>query len=90
MVPLVRSFISIPAGVVRMNFVQFTIYTFAGSVIWATLLAYAGYKLGENWEDLKAFFGPVDIVVAALLVVGFLCLRVLTGEASMGGQTVRT
>ena len=70
MVPLVRSFISIPAGVVRMNLVQFTIYTFAGSVIWASLLAYAGYKLGENWEDLQAFFGPADIVIAALFLMG--------------------
>ena len=72
MVPLVRSFISIPAGVVRMNLVQFLVYTFAGSVIWATLLAYAGYKLGENWEDLNAFSGPLDIVIAGLFVVGFL------------------
>jgi membrane protein DedA with SNARE-associated domain len=71
MVPLVRSFISIPAGVVRMNLMQFTIYTFAGSVVWASLLAYAGYKLGENWEDLRDFFGPADIVVAIVLVLGF-------------------
>jgi membrane protein DedA with SNARE-associated domain len=67
MVPLVRSFISIPAGVARMNLWQFTVYTFAGSVIWATFLAWLGYKLGENWEDIKTFFGPADIVVAALL-----------------------
>jgi membrane protein DedA with SNARE-associated domain len=50
-----------------MNLWQFTVYTFAGSVIWATFLAWLGYKLGENWEDIKTFFGPADIVVAALL-----------------------
>jgi membrane protein DedA with SNARE-associated domain len=67
MVPLVRSFISIPAGVARMNLWQFTVYTFAGSVIWATFLAWLGYKLGENWEDIQSFFGPADFVVAGLL-----------------------
>jgi membrane protein DedA with SNARE-associated domain len=67
MVPLVRSFISIPAGMARMDLWQFTVYTFLGSVVWATLLAYAGYKLGENWQDIRDFFGPLDIVVAAVL-----------------------
>jgi membrane protein DedA with SNARE-associated domain len=47
----------------------FTIYTFLGSVVWATLLAYLGYKLGENWEDIRAFFGPVDVIIAAVLVI---------------------
>jgi membrane protein DedA with SNARE-associated domain len=69
MVPLVRSFISIPAGMARMDLRLFTIYTFLGSVVWATFLAYLGYKLGENWEDIRAFFGPLDIVVAAVLAV---------------------
>ena len=69
MVPLVRSFISIPAGVARMDLKLFLIYTFAGSVIWATFLAAIGYKLGENWEDLQAFLGPADIAVAVVLVV---------------------
>jgi membrane protein DedA with SNARE-associated domain len=72
MVPLVRSFISIPAGVARMDLRLFTIYTFAGSVIWATILAALGYKLGENWEDLRAFMGPADIVVAAVLGIAVL------------------
>jgi membrane protein DedA with SNARE-associated domain len=71
-VPLVRSFISIPAGVARMDLKLFLIYTFAGSVIWATFLAAIGYKLGENWEDVRAFLGPADIVVAA--VIGVLAL----------------
>jgi membrane protein DedA with SNARE-associated domain len=67
MVPLVRSFISIPAGVARMDLKLFTLYTFAGSVIWATILAALGYQLGENWEDLRDFMGPADIIVAVVL-----------------------
>jgi membrane protein DedA with SNARE-associated domain len=69
MVPLVRSFISIPAGMARMDLRQFIIYTFLGSAVWATFLAYLGYKMGENWEDIQAFFGPMDIIVAAAFVV---------------------
>jgi membrane protein DedA with SNARE-associated domain len=69
MVPLVRSFISIPAGVTRMDMRTFLFFTFLGSTIWAALLAFAGYKLGENWEDLRAWLGPADIVVAIGLVV---------------------
>jgi len=71
MVPLVRSFISIPAGVARMDLRLFTVYTFAGSFVWALLLAAAGYKLGENWEDIRAWMGPADIVVAAILILAF-------------------
>jgi membrane protein DedA with SNARE-associated domain len=67
MVPLVRSFISIPAGVARMDLRVFTIFTFLGSAVWATMLAYLGFKLGENWEDIRTFFGPMDVVVAILL-----------------------
>ncbi len=69
MVPLVRSFISVPAGVARMDLRLFLIYTFAGSVIWATFLAGLGYQLGENWEDVRAFLGPADIAMAAILGV---------------------
>jgi membrane protein DedA with SNARE-associated domain len=69
MVPLVRTFVSLPAGVAHMDFRLFTIFTFAGSAIWAGILAAAGYILGENWEDLRAWMGPADIIVAAILAV---------------------
>ncbi len=69
MIPLVRSFISIPAGVAHMDIRVFTIFTFAGSVLWATLLAAAGFILGENWEDLRAWMAPGDIFVAIALTV---------------------
>jgi membrane protein DedA with SNARE-associated domain len=69
MVPLVRSFVSIPAGIAGMDIRAFTLYTFAGSTIWAGLLATAGYMLGENWEDLRAWMGPADIIVALVLAL---------------------
>lgn len=69
MVPLVRTFVSVPAGVARMDVRVFTLYTFAGSVVWATALAAAGYAMGENWQGLRAWMGPADVFVAAGLVL---------------------
>jgi hypothetical protein len=60
MLPVVRTFISFPAGVSRMPIWQFTAYTFAGSFPWSVGLAAAGYVLGENWEDLRNWMRPAD------------------------------
>jgi membrane protein DedA with SNARE-associated domain len=69
MVPLVRTFISFPAGVAGMDLRLFIIYTFAGSAIWAGLLTAAGYALGQNWEQIRDWMGPADIVAAAVLAI---------------------
>jgi membrane protein DedA with SNARE-associated domain len=69
MVPLVRTFVSVPAGVARMDLRTFTIYTYAGSFIWALLLAAIGYQLGENWEDIRDWTSPADIPIAIILVL---------------------
>ena len=52
MLPVVRTFISLPAGFARVNFKQFLFYTFAGSLPWTALILYAGVLLGDNWEYL--------------------------------------
>lgn len=70
MVPLVRSLVSVPAGIVEMPIMQFAIYTFLGSFVWALGLAYGGYTLGENYEDIRAWMAPAEYPIAALLVVG--------------------
>jgi len=69
MVPLVRTFVSFPAGTAGMDLRVFTIYTFAGSAIRAAMLAAFGYALGENWQQLRDWMGPADIIVAVLLAV---------------------
>ncbi len=69
MMPVIRTFISIPAGVSRMNIWKFSIYTFLGAFPWSVGLAYGGYALGENWEDLRAVMRPFDIpIILAVLV----------------------
>ncbi len=69
MLPVVRTFVSVPAGVSKMNVGQFTLFTFAGSFPWSLALATAGYILGENWEDLRAWMRPADYPIAAVLLV---------------------
>lgn len=66
LMPIIRTFISLPAGIARMNFVRFVIYTFLGSLPWSILLVYAGYALGQNWQAIKPWFRGVDIIIAAL------------------------
>jgi membrane protein DedA with SNARE-associated domain len=68
----VRTFISFPAGVARMNFPRFTIYSFIGSFIWCGLLALGGYFLGEHWEELRAIMRPFDIPIAIVIVAAFI------------------
>jgi len=67
LMPVVRTFISLPAGIARMNFVRFVLYTFAGSIPWSIALVYAGFLLGEKWQSIKLWFHRMDLVVVALL-----------------------
>ena len=66
--PVVRSFVSIPAGVMETPFVRYTLLTLAGSAIWCFAFAGAGYLAGENWEDFHHAFRYLDYLVAAAIV----------------------
>jgi membrane protein DedA with SNARE-associated domain len=70
-VPVVRHFISIPAGMARMNIPRFLIYTGVGAGCWNLILAWLGFKLKENWTAIKPYFHYVDlaIVAGALIVI---------------------
>jgi membrane protein DedA with SNARE-associated domain len=74
MVPGIREIISIPAGIAEMNFAKFVGYTFAGSVLWCTILTLAGYYLGEAWskfsEQASSVFTIVTLIVSAILIAG--------------------
>ena len=70
LLPIVRTFISFPAGVVRMNFARFTVFTFVGSFIWCSALAIGGRIFGENWEQLRAIMRPFDIPIAIIILAG--------------------
>lgn len=68
MLPVVRTYIALPAGVARMPLLRFHVYTFLGSLPWCLLLAYIGARLGANWETLGPVFHRFDLVWAPLLL----------------------
>jgi membrane protein DedA with SNARE-associated domain len=68
LLPVVRTFISLPAGIAKMNLVKFLIYTFLGSFIWCVGLAYGGYQLGEHWEQIRTVMRPFDIPILILII----------------------
>ncbi|KKR29596.1 MAG: DedA [Candidatus Woesebacteria bacterium GW2011_GWA1_39_8] len=65
LLPIVRTFISLPAGIAKMNVPLFTLLTFVGSFIWSGLLAFVGLKLGQNWMAIEPFFRKFQIVIIA-------------------------
>ncbi|MEX0683708.1 MAG: DedA family protein, partial [Dehalococcoidia bacterium] len=69
MLPVVRTFISFPAGIARMNLLRFTVLSFIGSYPWSLLLIVAGYYLGENWEDVGNYLRPISIPLAVGIAV---------------------
>jgi membrane protein DedA with SNARE-associated domain len=69
MLPVVRTYIALPAGVARMPLLRFHVYTFLGSLPWCLLLAYVGARLGANWETLGPIFHRFDLVWAPLLLL---------------------
>jgi membrane protein DedA with SNARE-associated domain len=68
LLPIVRTFISFPAGVMRTPFPTFTLYTFVGSFIWCAALALGGYMFGANWQQLRAIMRPFDIPIALVIL----------------------
>jgi len=86
MLPIIRTFISLPAGVAKMPFVRFTLLTLAGSVPWVLGLGLAGEAVGNEWKSVRKGFDYVDYAVVALVVVGivYLLIRRRRGGADTG------
>jgi len=70
LLPVIRTFIALPAGIARMPRGRFHLYTFLGSWPWCFGLAYLGMKLGENWRSLGQYFHKFDAVIGAVLLLG--------------------
>jgi len=69
LLPVVRTFISLPAGIAGMNIYRFILFTFLGALPWCYLLAYIGVKMGEEWEHLRDYFHQFDVVIGLSLAV---------------------
>ena len=76
MLPIIRTFISLPAGVARMPFWRFTVLSFLGCVPWVFMLTFIGKQAGDNWESWKDSLHYVDYAVAAVIVLGVIWLLV--------------
>lgn len=74
MLPIVRTFISLPAGIGKMPFGRFTLYTALGCIPWVLLLGWIGMKVGDNWEAIRDQLHYADYAVAAA-IVGFIAYR---------------
>ncbi|MCL6454282.1 MAG: DedA family protein [Alicyclobacillus sp.] len=82
LLPGIRTFISLPAGIARMPVAKFTVYTAIGSLPWAGLLAYGGFKLGQNWDTVSHYTKPL-MAIAVLVIVAlivYIAIRVRRGR----------
>lgn len=77
LIPIVRTVISFPAGIAKMNFIRFSIYTLAGSLIWNSILTYLGYVFGDNWEVIGGWVGKYEKVILVVIAV---CVLIYIGR----------
>lgn len=86
MLPIIRTFISLPAGVARMPFWRFTVFTLLGCIPWIFMLTFIGKQVGDNWTQWKDSLHYVDYAVLALVVlgIGFLIVRRRRSAATAG------
>ncbi len=82
MVPFLRAFVSLPAGIAKMPLVRFTVFSLIGAIPWTLGLALAGHALGSDWTSVRKGFEYVDYAVVALIVVGivYAIVRVRRGR----------
>ena len=72
MIPIVRTFISLPTGISRMKFKKFVVYTLLGTVVWAFVLVSAGFVMGKNWAVIRSWFHVFDIIII-IGIIAFIC-----------------
>lgn len=72
LLPVVRTYISFPAGIAKMKMSKFLVYTFSGSFIWCAFLAYLGFKLGKNWEMIHEKLGNLDFLILILIILAII------------------
>ena len=72
LLPVVRTFISLPAGIAKMELKRFSVYSFVGSFIWCYALGWIGMKLGDNWDTLGKYFHRFDAVIGLLILIGII------------------
>ncbi len=72
LLPVLRTFISLPAGIGRYDFKKLVTFSFIGSIPWCFALAYVGFRLGPHWKSIIGFFNGLDILIVAVLALLFI------------------
>ena len=80
LLPGIRTYISLPAGIAKMDLKKFAIYTFAGSIVWSAMLTYVGVALGEEWTKIKQYSHYIDIAV----IVGIIIVIIIIAKKRIG------
>ena len=70
LLPVVRTYISFPAGVAKMEMKRFSLYTFAGALLWSILFTWLGVKMGDNWGQIREKLHNFDLAIVVLIVIG--------------------
>lgn len=84
LIPGIRTYISVPAGLEEMVFIPFLVYSTIGTLLWISFLSIAGYFLGQNYALIATYLGPIGKVVLialAVITVGFLVQRAIRGRS---------
>ncbi|HPM13883.1 MAG TPA: DedA family protein [Candidatus Dojkabacteria bacterium] len=88
LIPMIRTLISFPAGVAKMQFARFSMYTLLGSLTWNILLTYAGYQLGDHWSVVSKWIEKYQNVILVLIIIAVL-LYIIRGIKSRRGAGVK-
>lgn len=72
LLPVVRTFISLPAGIAKMNLTLFSVLTFIGSFLWSAFLAYLGLKLGQNWQAIEPYFRKFQFLIVGAGIIAII------------------
>jgi membrane protein DedA with SNARE-associated domain len=87
LLPVVRTFISLPAGIARMPFGKFTVYTFLGVIPWTYALTWVGYVVGDNWESVLSFFDIPTLIIGSVIVIAAVVWYVRRRRARRRAET---
>lgn len=81
LLPVVRTYISLPAGMFEMNVVRFSLYTFIGSLLWSGFLTWIGYALGNQWGNAASLVKPLEygVIACTILLAGYFLYRRMQG-----------
>jgi len=83
LLPAIRTYISLPAGVAKMNLKKFVVYTFVGSIIWSTMLTYVGIALGEEWTKIRHYSDYIDgIVIIGIIIIIIIIIKKRIGKTN--------